>query len=168
MGAWEDNMLQRKFAMALLGASLSLTACQKQTAEPDMNSVAATVEADAKQIVVDYDAKDAAKVASHDGEGYVGMYAGTPNIVGAAADQASTVEQFKDPAIHYALTGKPKTTVSKSGDIAVFESGYAFTTTDATTKKPVIENGTWIAIYRKQGDTMKLWRSILIAGPKAS
>jgi ketosteroid isomerase-like protein len=166
-------MTRTRIAFALLGAGLagSLGGCQQQQKPPpppDTGKVAVEVEADARKVVADYNAKDPAQAASHDAEGYVGLYAGSPNTVGADADRTSMEQQMKDPALHFGLTGQETTTVSRSGDMAVFESGYTFTTTDPSSGNPATENGTWVAIYRRQaGGSMKLWRSILIAGPKA-
>jgi ketosteroid isomerase-like protein len=149
--------------------AISLGGCQQhEPPPPDTGKVAAEVQSDAHKVVADYNAKDPAQAASHDAEGYVGLYAGSPNTVGVDADRASMTQQMKDPALHFGLTGQETTTVSRSGDMAVFESGYTFTTTDPSSGNPTTESGTWVAIFRREDNgAMKLWRSILIAGPKA-
>jgi ketosteroid isomerase-like protein len=163
-----------RFLVALGGAAaLMLGGCQQQQAAPppppDSKSVVAEVEADAQAIVADYNARNAAQAASHDAPDYVGLYAGSPPTVGPDADQASMETQMEDPSVHYQLTGTPKVTVAKSGDMAVFESGYAFTTTDLASNQPSTKHGTWVAIYQRQPNgSMMLWRSILVAGPKTA
>ena len=61
--------------------------------------------------------------------------------------------------VHWQI-GEGKVTVSRSGDLGIFEAPYSFTIT--TPQGGVsTEAGNWIAIFKRGDDgKLKLWRSI--------
>ena len=150
-------MINRTFA-ALLAAS-ALAACARQAAQPDTGKVADQVRADALGVVAAYNAQDAHKAASDDAPDYVGVYHGTANTVGPAADEAGMKAQMAAAKVDWRLGGS-KVTIASAGDLAVFEAPYTFTI--RVPNAPVTtERGNWIAIFKRQDDgAMKLWRSI--------
>jgi ketosteroid isomerase-like protein len=116
------------------------------------------VRKDALGVVAAYNAQDARAAAAYDAPDYVGVYHGTPNTIGPAADEASMKAQMAAAKVDWQL-GADKVTVSKAGDLGVFEAPYTFVITmpQGITR----ETGTWIAIFKRQDDgSMKLWRSI--------
>ncbi|WP_155264225.1 YybH family protein [Sphingomonas segetis] len=158
-------MISRTFAALLLATAASaLTACARQ---PDTSATAAQVRSDALGVVAAYNAQDAHKAASYDAPDYVGVYHGTPNTVGPAADEAGMKTQMAAAKVDWQL-GDGKVTVSKSGDLGIFEAPYTFVI--AVPNAPVTrETGTWIAIFKRQDDgSMKLWRSIASDTPAAA
>jgi hypothetical protein len=48
--------------------------------------------------------------------------------------------------------------VSKGGDIGYCQGIYSLTTTDAKTKKPVVEKGKYVTVFKKHGDGS--WKAI--------
>ena len=143
---------------ALLAAS-ALAACARQAAQPDTGKIADQVRADALGVVAAYNAQDAHKAASYDAPDYVGVYHGTANTVGPAADEAGMKAQMAAAKVDWQLGGS-KVTIASAGDLAVFEAPYTFTI--RVPNAPVTtEHGNWIAIFKRQdGGAMKLWRSI--------
>jgi ketosteroid isomerase-like protein len=151
-------------AAALTGvAAILITGCLQQY---DTANVAAQVRKDALGVVAAYNAQDARAAAAYDAPDYVGVYHGTPNTVGPAADEASMKAQMAFAKVEWQL-GAEKVTVSRAGDLGVFEAPYTFVITmpQGVTR----ETGTWIAIFKRQDDgSMKLWRSIASDTPAAA
>jgi len=113
----------------------------------------------AQTLVNDYNAGNAAAAAAQDAPDYVGVFHGTPNNVGPAADLAQMKAEMATAKLNWQI-GEPKVTIARAGDLGIFEASYTFAVTDskgATTR----ETGNWIAIFKRQQDgTLKLWRSI--------
>jgi ketosteroid isomerase-like protein len=133
--------------------------------EPNTAAVADQVRTQAQGVVAAYNAQDAHKAAAYDAPDYVGVYHGSPNTIGPAADEAGMKAQMAAAKVDWKL-GDGKVTVAKAGDLAVFEAPYTFVIT--MPNAPVAtEHGTWIAIFKRQDDgALKLWRSIASDSPE--
>ena len=141
-----------------VSAVLALTGCIRQPGTSTAK-VADEVRKDAAELVADYNAQNAAAAAAWDAPDYVGIYHGTANTVGPAADFAGMKAAMAAAKVYW-QTGEPKVTVSKAGDIGIFEAPYSFT---ITTPEGAVskESGNWIAIFKRGDDgKLKLWRSI--------
>ena len=118
-------------------------------------------------MVAAYNRLDAHAAAAYDAPDYVGVYHGTPNTVGRAADEAGMKAQMAAARVDWQL-GKDTVTVSKSGDLGIFEAPYTFVI-QVPGAPQTRETGTWIAIFKRQGDgSLKLWRSIASDTPRPS
>ena len=154
--------------ISLLGmvlAAFVLTNCIRQP-RTSSAAVADEVRKDAAELVADYNRQDAAAAAAWDAPDYVGIYHGTANTVGPAADLSGMKATMAAAKVHWDM-GEPKVTVAKSGDIGIFEAPYRFT---ITTPQGAVstETGNWIAIFKRGGDgKFKLWRSIGSDTPQA-
>ncbi len=147
-------MITRALPALLLLATAS--GCVPQHAQAD---VAAQIRKSALGLVAAYNAQDANTAAAYDAPDYVGVYHGTPNTIGPAADEAGMKAQMAAAKVEWQL-GHDKVTVANAGDLAVFEAPYAFIVTLPQGGR-TNEQGTWIAIFKRQDDgSMKLWRSI--------
>jgi ketosteroid isomerase-like protein len=151
----------RRIALLTLGAASLVASCSRQ------HSTAATVREvrdDALGVVAAYNRQDAHAAAAYDAPDYVGIYHGTPNTAGPAADEAGMKAQMAQARVEW-QTSPGKVTVSKAGDIGIFESPYTFIV--SIPGAPVArEYGTWTAIFTRQDDgRMKLWRSIASDSP---
>lgn len=148
--------------MTLLVAASISAGCSRQPA-----GAADEVRKQALGVVAAYNAQDAHKAASYDAADYVGVYHGTANTVGPAADEASMKAGMAAAKVQWQL-GEGKVTVAKDGDLGIFEAPYTFVMT--MPNAPVSrETGTWIAIFKRQNDgSMKLWRSIASDGAAPS
>jgi ketosteroid isomerase-like protein len=131
----------------------SVGGCNKpEPAKPavDTGKIADAVKADWNQLVADLNAHDADRAVAHDGPDVVNMFHGQPNLVGPAADLASTKQLFAtNPKITVANV---TVDVPASGDMAVVRSTYTYEFTDPKTKKAVTEAGNWVAGYKPQPD----------------
>lgn len=147
-------MVTRALAALLLLATAA--GCARQHAQAD---VAAQIRKNALGLVAAYNAQDASTAAAYDAPDYVGVYHGTPNTIGPAADEAGMKAQMAAAKVEWRL-GHDKVTVANAGDLAVFEAPYTFIVTLPQGGR-TNEQGTWIAIFKRQDDgSMKLWRSI--------
>jgi ketosteroid isomerase-like protein len=149
-----------------VAAAGSLLAGCTRPGSADTAAIAEQVRKDATELVADYNAQNAAAAAVWDAPDYVGVFHGTPNVNGPAADEAGMKAAMAATKVLWQI-GEPKVTVSKAGDLGIFEVPYTFTMTTpqgASSK----ESGTWIAIFKRQDDgKMKLWRSIGSDAPLA-
>jgi ketosteroid isomerase-like protein len=118
----------------------------------DTARIADTVRADVAQLVVDFNAHDAAKVASHDAPDVVQMFHGEGNTVGPAEDQVNNQQFFgANPNATLSLTAQ-SVDASAVGDMAIFRSKYVLTLTNPKTRKPAVETGNYVAGYKPQPD----------------
>jgi len=148
-------MTVRRSALFLLSVS-ALSGCSGSGSSA---GAADEVRKAALGVVAAYNAQDAHAAAAYDAPDYVGIYHGSPNTVGPAADEAAMKSQAAAGHVDWQL-GDGKVTVSKAGDLGIYEAPYTFTVTNPD-KSITRETGNWIAIFRRQGDgSLKLWRSI--------
>ncbi|MGN6848063.1 MAG: hypothetical protein ACTHJK_01080 [Sphingomicrobium sp.] len=149
------NRTRVSLLCAVAAASL-VAGCARHA---DSSAVADQVRRDALALVADYNAQNATAAAAYDAPDYVGVFHGTANINGPAADEAGMKAGMAAAKVHWDI-GEPKVTVARAGDIGIFEAPYTFTITPANGASSK-ENGNWIAIFKREGDgKMKLWRSI--------
>jgi ketosteroid isomerase-like protein len=155
-------MTNRSLTLLTLAAS-TLSACGHH--HPDKSAVVAEVRNDALGVVAAYNRQDARAAAAYDAPDYVGIYPGAPNTVGPSADEAGMKSQMAQAKVEW-QTSPGKVTVSRAGDMGVFEAPYTFVV--SVPGAPVArEYGTWVAIFTRQDDgRMKLWRSIASDSPK--
>jgi ketosteroid isomerase-like protein len=139
----------------ILAALAGLSACSQAGSSASADEVRKA----ALGVVAAYNAQDAHAAAAYDAPDYVGIYHGSPNTVGPAADEAAMKSQAAAGHVDWQL-GDGKVTVSKAGDLGIYEAPYTFTVTNPD-KSVTRETGNWIAIFRRQDDgSLKLWRSI--------
>lgn len=159
-------MTNARSAFVLLSCAAMLTGCMTNP-NSDGDTVANSVRKEATDIVAAYNSHDAHATAAFDAPDYVGIFHGQPNTAGPAADEAGMKAQMASADLQWTL-GESNVTVSKAGDMAVFEAPYTFVVTEpggASTR----EKGTWIAIFKRGTDgKMKLWRSLGSDGPESA
>jgi len=114
--------------------------------------IVAAIKADEAQLVTDFNSHDAVKTSSHDAPDVVVMAHGVPNVIGAAADLASSQKGFADDPTQHVTVSNETVDVAASGEMAVYRSTYVFTGTDTKTKKAFTENGNYLAGFKKQPD----------------
>lgn len=145
--------------MAPAVLALVLTACANHNADTATETRTA-----AHGVIAAFNRQDAHATAAFDAPDYVGIFHGTANTAGPAADEAAMKTQMTSAKVDWQL-GPDKVTVSTAGDIGIFEAPYTFVI-DIPGAPTSTERGTWVAIFKRQGDgTMKLWRSIASDGP---
>jgi ketosteroid isomerase-like protein len=143
-------------SLIALAAASTLAGCERF----QQTKVAAEVLEAAHALINDYNTGNAAAAAAYDAPDYVGVFHGTPNTMGPAADEAGMKAAMATSKVHWEI-GKFNLTIAESRDLAIFEAPYTLTVARADGTLLSRENGTWIAIFRRQPDgSMKLWRSI--------
>jgi ketosteroid isomerase-like protein len=148
-------MVLRKSALGL-AAIAALSGCSPLGSNPGTMD---EVRKAALGVVAAYNAQDAHAAAAYDAPDYVGIYHGSPNVVGPAADEAAMKSQVAAGHVDWQL-GEGKVTLSQGSDLGIFEAPYTFVITNPD-KSVTRETGNWIAIFRRQDDgSLKLWRSI--------
>lgn len=105
----------------------------------------------------DWSDKDLAKITSHYADDAVVMVPGGPAMKGKTGIQDGLKPFMADPNIKLEFAAQ-RVEVSKSGDLATTQGAYSMTMTDAKTKKPTIEKGTYVTVYKKQADGT--WKAI--------
>ena len=119
-------------------------------------------------IVAAFVARDADKAVSWDGPDFVGMFHGTPNVIGQEADRALTKEQAADPGMKFSV-GDETIEAAASGDLAVWRATYNYTFTDPKTKQPKTEVGNWVVMWKRGSDgAMKETWSVVSDTPAAT
>lgn len=113
--------------------------------------IAAVIKADEAALVMDFNNCDRMKGMSYDAPNIVGMFHGTANVVGAAAELAEAKRGCQDKTQHVTVANET-VEVAASGEMAVFRSTYVFTGTDPKTKKAITENGNYLVGWGKQPD----------------
>jgi ketosteroid isomerase-like protein len=152
---------QKQGVGAFVAGLLAVAALAGCSPRAESASVADEVRKNALGVVAAYNASDAHGAAVYDAPDYVGVYHGSPNTIGPAADEAAMKAQMASTNVQWQL-GEAKVTVARSGDLGVFEAPYTFLITTPQGGSAT-EHGTWIAIFKRQADgSMKLWRSIAV------
>ena len=119
-------------------------------------------------IVAAFVARDADKAVSWDGPDFVGIFHGTPNVIGQEADRAITKEQVADPGMKFSV-GDEAIEVAASGDLAVWRATYSYTFTDPKTNQPKTEVGNWVVMWKRGSDgAMKETWSVVSDTPAAT
>ena len=132
-------------------AALALVAGCAKAPTIDSAKVGDEVKTSMTEMVAAFAARDADKAVSWDAPDFVGMYHGTPNVVGQEADRALTKEQVADPAMKLSVSDAV-VDVAASGDLAVWHATYNYTYTDPTTKKARTEVGNWVVGWKRGAD----------------
>lgn len=124
----------------------------QQPAAPDTRAADEQAIRDGEaQWVKDFATKDPEKVLAHYADDATSMIPLMKLMTGKDEIRAGLKEEFSDPNSH--LEFRPaKVEVAKSADMAYSSGTYDFTSTDPKTKKPVIEHGNYVEVYKKQTD----------------
>lgn len=159
-----------KTATIIVVMAASLVACDKAVAPApavDKAKIADAVKADAHELITAFNARDAAKAVSHDAKDMVGMFHGTPNVVGMDQDLAMTKQQFADNSVAKIEVSNESVDVAASGDIAVYRASYSFSGVDPKTKKAITETGNWVVGYKQEDGAWKIAWNVVSDAPAA-
>jgi uncharacterized protein (TIGR02246 family) len=133
--------------------TLSMTGCS--TAPPPAPD---THDADVKaisdieeQMVKDWAAKDADKLAANYADDAVLMTPGAEPVHGKEAVRGVAKQMVADPALLLIFQAS-KVDVAKSGDLGYAQGSYKMTMTNPATHKPMDDHGSYVTTYRKQAD----------------
>ena len=157
--------LQLTCSVVCMLAASALTACDGGPVPPDKGKISGAIKDDVHEVVAAFNTKDADKVVTHDAPDIVFMFHGQPNVVGVAADLASTKQMVADPRAYIQL-GNETVDVADSGEMAVYHTVYKFTSTNPKGKGDVVEHGNWLIGYKLIDGKWKIaWNVVSDTGP---
>ena len=141
---------------ALAGISiltLALAACtQAPSAPPDTRAAdeKALRDQDAASLAA-WNSKDPEKVAALYADDATMVIPNAPPIHGKEAMRSGLKEALADP--NFKLDFSPTSAeASKSGDLGYVKGTYTVTASDPKIKKPTVEKGNYLIVYKKQAD----------------
>ena len=105
----------------------------------------------------DFGSKDVDKIVSHYADNATVMLPGMPLINGKDAIRDGFNQVMRDKNFSLTFTTSAAE-VSKGGDLAYTQGTYTMMETDPKTKKPVMEKGKYVTVYKKQADGS--WKAI--------
>jgi uncharacterized protein (TIGR02246 family) len=115
----------------------------------------------------DFKAKDADKILSHYADSATLMAPGEPLAKGKEGIRASLSGMLSDKNLDLSFA-TATVEVAKAGDLAYSQGSYTMTTTNAKTRRPVNEKGSYVTVYKKQaGGDWKAVEDINTPGPPA-
>lgn len=105
----------------------------------------------------DYANRDVTRAVAHYAGDAMLMPAGIDRMSGTRAIRGELDAMVKDPNFQLSFSAE-RVEVASSGDLAYSRGTYRMQTTDAKTKQPRVETGSYMTTYRKQGDGS--WKAI--------
>ena len=133
--------------------ALALAGCNSAPPVPTVD--AAAEQAKLREIEASWSkeaaARDAEKAAAHYTDDAVFMLSGAPAVKGRDAIRAAWKSLLDDPNLKIAFS-PDRIEISKDGDLATTNGSYTLTVTNAKTKKPVDDKGSYLTVYKKQAD----------------
>jgi uncharacterized protein (TIGR02246 family) len=139
--------------MAPLALAVCLSGCTQAPppAPPDTRAAdEKTIRDSEAQWVKEFAARDMDKILAHYADDGSVLMADSPIMTGKDAIRAGMKDILADPAFALDLQ-TVKVSVSKD-DLAYSQGTYRVTVTDPKTKKPVLEKGKYVEVYKKQPD----------------
>lgn len=151
----------RKTGLVSLGGLwlLLLAGCASAPPAPTVDLAAEEAklrEVEASQ-VKNFAAKDVDKIINFYADDATFMVAGIPAVKGKDAIKKTLAAFLADPNLKLEF-GPQRVEVGKSGDVAFTQGSYQMTATDAKTKKPIADKGSYVTGYRKQADGS--WKAV--------
>ena len=154
--------------LMLLGASAMLataSACAKyddKAGATDAAAVTNAIKADEKAWNDEFKAKDQEKLIGHYADDAYFAMAGTPPADGNTAVRKLYADALSDPALSVSFASDK---IDVSGDLAYSRGHFTENYTDPKTGKVMTHGGTYITVYKKQGDgSWKATEDILAPG----
>ena len=142
-------------------ATLLLSACTQAPQPPPPDTRAADEKA-----IKDLEAQWLASAKAKDADKVMAFYADDASFMppdmpiqnGKDAIHNVYKDLLADPNLAVDLVGTEKVEVSKTSDFAYSQGAYTMTTTDPKTKKPMMEKGKYVTVYKMQADGS--WKAI--------
>ena len=163
-------MVRSLTALCAGGVLALMVGCASAPPPPPPDTHDADVQAlkdNEAQWVQDYRSKDVDKLMAHYAADAVLMTPGSAPGVGPDAIRGMLKELAGDPNLSLTFQAS-RVEVSKGGDYGYTQGSYTLTVTDPKSKKPVKDSGSYVTVYKKQGDgSWKAVSDIASSGPPA-
>jgi ketosteroid isomerase-like protein len=148
--------LCNRLMVPCVALSVLLTGCTNATPDTHDADVAALKDTEAAW-VKDAATKDVDKWVAHYTDDASVLLPNTPILTGKAAISGGLKPMLSDP--NFAVTfGATKLDVAKSGELGYTQGTYSLTLSNPKTKAPIIEQGKYLTVYRKQADGT--WKAV--------
>lgn len=164
-------MTKKLFVATLLLSSLPLSACSRPAdradgaaAQTSTDEAAAAIKNVEAEMLAAIQAKDAAKVSSYYASDAIFAMPGR-TVKGTEAIKKAMTDDLGDPGFTLTFANE-KTDVASSGDLAYTSGTFNVSYTNPQTKQIDKVAGTYVTVFRKQGDGS--WKAVAdIATPSA-
>lgn len=107
--------------------------------------------------MADYNARDPSKLVTYYAADAALANPGSAIATDPAAIQAELAKFVSDPTLKLEFASD-RVHVAKSGELAVTRGHFSMQTTDATTKQPRTDTGSYITVWKKQADGS--WKAV--------
>jgi uncharacterized protein (TIGR02246 family) len=164
-----------KIALRRLGAlavALALGGCAQppppQPVEPPDTRAAdeAAIRAASRDWAAAAQAKDVDKFVSFYADDATVILEAAPDVRGKAAIRETLAKMMQDP--NFALSFETTAVeVARSGDLAYELGTYSMTTSDPKTKKPAVQKGAGVVVWKKLGGQWKAIVDVPVSDPPA-
>ena len=152
--------------MLATAAAFALTGCTKGAeAAADTAKIADAIRAQETGWQKAYADKDVNVLAAEYADDAALASPGDPLATTDVARRKAIQALLTDPNLKLTFASD-HINVASAGDMATSRGHYTITTTDQKTNKPVTSNGTYLTVYKKQGDgSFKATEDVIIPGP---
>jgi uncharacterized protein (TIGR02246 family) len=150
--------MKKSGILALSAIAIVLGACSSSPAPVDKAAVEKSVKDVEASMTTAIAAKDAAAFAANYTADAILMTPGMPDMKGNDAIRAGMANMLADPNLKLDAASD-RVEVATLGDMAATHGTYTLTATDSATKKPIHDHGSYVTVFRKQGDGS--WKAVL-------
>jgi uncharacterized protein (TIGR02246 family) len=147
-------------SMALLGAAsvvMVLGGCQKQASGADAGAIKSAIQADEKKWNDQFKGKDTEGLVGHYADDAFFVGPGVKGTDGSTAIRKAYADASTDPNFSVSFASD-KIDVAGSGDLAYARGHFTEQFTDPKTQKAMTTSGSYLTVYKKQGDGS--WKAV--------
>lgn len=142
-----------RISLACAGTLLFVASCAQTPSAPTVDVAAEEAkirDLEATQ-VKNFASKDLDKIMAFYADDATLITAGAPALHGKDAIRKGLAGMVADPNLNLRFKAD-RVDVGKSGDVAFSQGSYELTTSDAKTRKPLNDRGSYVTTYKKQAD----------------
>jgi len=150
--------MRRINILAPVALTIILAACSDTPAPVSKAVIEKSIREVEAAMVKTMAAKDASAFVSNYATDAVLMTPGMASMKGGDAIRAGAAAMLADPNLKLEFASD-RVEVADSGEMAATRGNYTMTATDAATKKPKTDKGSYVTVFRKQKDGA--WKAVL-------
>ena len=141
----------RPAAFALSTLTLVLAGCSESPSRADKAAIEKSLREVEFDMAKNVAAKDAAAFSAHYTTDAIFMTPGEPPAKGRDAIRAAMTGMFADPNLKLDFSAD-RVEIADSGDLGATHGTYTLSATNAATRKPITDKGSYVTVFRKQPD----------------
>ncbi len=151
----------KSIILPLLVTAIAVAGCDRMDKRGHAKADPAAIEQELKAIeaawMADYNARDPSKLVTYYAADAALANPGSAIATDPAAIKAELTKFVSDPTLKLEFASD-KAHIAKSGDLAVTRGHFSMQTTDATTKQPRTDTGSYMTVWKKQADGS--WKAV--------